>query len=286
MRKGGREGELGEEDGPACPCAAIFTPSPCGIMVSGPPPAQRSSDLEAKASASTSDVDYARFTRTKTPWARRVMPFERIVEHEYQGKGTAEEPYLVIWLDGDAEDPFNKSSLEKWTLAVFVSVATLAVALASSIYSGCTAAIAADLGGSDTVITLGISLFVLGFALGPLIWGPLSEMTGRRNLFLISYSFFTLWNGVAIASPNLAALLVFRFLAGAFGSSPLAVSGWCGVRGYCMHAHRSSSARTRGEQSQTSFEPRSEDWPWLSLPWPPFSAQPWAPSRAASSARA
>lgn len=35
----------------------------------------------------------------------------------------------------------------------------------------------------------------------------------------------TLWNGVAAASPNLASLLVFRFLAGAFGSSPLTNAG-------------------------------------------------------------
>jgi MFS family permease len=36
---------------------------------------------------------------------------------------------------------------------------------------------------------------------------------------------FTLWNSVAAASPNLASLIVFRFLAGAFGSSPLTNAG-------------------------------------------------------------
>jgi hypothetical protein len=175
-------------------------------------------------SQSMQEIDYDKFRNRKYPWARHVTSFERIVKNSYEGKGTEEAPYLVTWLENDEENPFNKGEGEKWSLAVFVSVSTLAVALASSIYSGCTGAIAADLGGSDTVITLGISFFVLGFALGPLIWGPLSEMLGRRNLFLFSYTVFTFWNGVTIASKNLATMLVFRFFAGAFGSSPLAVS--------------------------------------------------------------
>ncbi len=57
------------------------------------------------------------------------------------------------------------------------------------------------------------------------IWAPLSEVFGRRNLFVISYFFHTLWTGVTIASPNFASILVFRFLAGAFGSSPLSNAG-------------------------------------------------------------
>jgi hypothetical protein len=46
------------------------------------------------------------------------------------------------------------------------SFATLAVALSSSAYSGATQEMGRELGGSSEVITLGISLFVLGFAIG------------------------------------------------------------------------------------------------------------------------
>jgi MFS family permease len=105
---------------------------------------------------------------------------------------------------------------------MIVAVSTLAVALASSGLSGATRSIAADFEETrTTVLALVTSIFVLGFAIGPLVWAPLSEIYGRRMTLLVSYFFFTLWNAVAISSPNIAALIVFRFLAGAFGSSPL-----------------------------------------------------------------
>jgi MFS family permease len=171
--------------------------------------------------------DFSKFSKRKTIWSPYSTDFNRIVRHPYKGEGTKESPYLVTWLPGkeDEENPLNIPHFQKWVLAVFVSVATLAVALASSAYSGAVESIATELGGSSTVITLGVSLFVLGFALGPLIWAPLSELLGRRNLFLFTYAMLTLWNSVAAASQTLAQLLVFRFLAGAFGSSPLANAG-------------------------------------------------------------
>lgn len=106
-----------------------------------------------------------------------------------------------------------------------VAIITLAVALASSAYSGAIESINKEFNPSTEVAILGVSLFVVGFALGPLLWAPLSESYGRRPVLLVSYAMFTLWNGVACASPNMASLIIFRFLAGAFGSSPLTNSG-------------------------------------------------------------
>ena len=73
--------------------------------------------------------------------------------------------------------------------------------------------------------TLGVSLFVLGFAVGPLIWAPLSEMYGRQLVFAISYGAFTAFNAATTGSKNIQTLLVLRFFAGSFGSSPLTNAG-------------------------------------------------------------
>ena len=128
----------------------------------------------------------------------------------------------VSWLDKDPENPQTYAQNYKWTVTMTVAISTLAVALASSALSGATSSIAEDFEESrTTVLALVTSIFVLGFAIGPLLWAPLSEIYGRRATLLVSYSFFTLWNAVVIASPNIASVLVFRFLAGAFGSSPL-----------------------------------------------------------------
>lgn len=72
---------------------------------------------------------------------------------------------------------------------------------------------------------LTIALFVLGFAIGPLIWAPASEVWGRRHIYIITYAFLTMWQAVTCAAQNRASILVFRCLAGVFGSSPLANAG-------------------------------------------------------------
>ena len=50
-------------------------------------------------------------------------------------------------------------------------------------------------------------------------------MYGRRNLFLFTYVFFTIFNVVVTASQNVWTLIILRFMAGIFGSSPLTNAG-------------------------------------------------------------
>jgi MFS family permease len=60
---------------------------------------------------------------------------------------------------------------------------------------------------------------------GPLLWAPMSELFGRQILFFITYGALTAFNAGAAGSQNVATLLILRFLAGAFGSSPLTNAG-------------------------------------------------------------
>lgn len=53
----------------------------------------------------------------------------------------------------------------------------------------------------------------------------MSEVYGRRIVLIFSMSLMTLWQAVTVASPNVAGLLCFRFLAGFCGSSTLANAG-------------------------------------------------------------
>jgi len=74
-------------------------------------------------------------------------------------------------------------------------------------------------------MVVGISLFVLGFALGPLLWAPLSEIFGRQVIFFITFAAFTVFNAGCAGANDTATLLVLRFFAGAFGSSPFTNAG-------------------------------------------------------------
>lgn len=181
---------------------------------------------EASASPSHSAADLDQHTLKKTPFRLYTTPFSEIVNHKYEGSGTKDDPFLVEWLPKDHENPQTWAASYKWVQTIFVAMATLSVALASSAYSGAVDSLQAQFHPpKQIIITLGISLFVLGFAFGPLFWAPFSEVVGRRNLFIVTYLIFTLWQGVSIASPNIASLIVFRFLAGFFGSSPLVNTG-------------------------------------------------------------
>ena len=80
-------------------------------------------------------------------------------------------------------------------------------------------------GFSQEVAILTISLFVAGYCVGPLLWGPLSESYGRRPMFIISFVVYAAFQVGCALAKNTASILVFRFLGGCFAAAPLTNSG-------------------------------------------------------------
>ncbi|GAA5841535.1 hypothetical protein JCM3766R1_003979 [Sporobolomyces carnicolor] len=152
-------------------------------------------------------------------------PEKGFTQPTYKGEGTEASPYIVTWQENDPENPMNFSSTKKWLITLNAAFATLCVAFASSVYSGGIRQMIVFFGQDIEVLTLGISLFVLGFAFGPLLWAPFSEQWGRKNIFLVSYFPFVLFNIACARAQNIETMLVCRFFAGFFGSSPLTNSG-------------------------------------------------------------
>ncbi|KAF2164273.1 hypothetical protein M409DRAFT_67840 [Zasmidium cellare ATCC 36951] len=148
-----------------------------------------------------------------------------VLQWQYDGSGTDSEPYLVTWIDHDPRDPMGYTAVQRWTLTLINAGASLAVSFVSSAYTGGAKEIQQELGMGEEVFTLGVSLCVLGFALGPLLWAPLSEIYGRQILFTTTYAGLTAFNAGGAGAKNVATLLILRFLAGAFGSSSLTNSG-------------------------------------------------------------
>lgn len=75
------------------------------------------------------------------------------------------------------------------------------------------------------VSTLTVSLMVIGFCVGPLLWAPMSEEYGRRPTYFISFGLYVIFNIPCALSPNIGGLLVCRFLCGVFASSALSIAG-------------------------------------------------------------
>jgi DHA1 family multidrug resistance protein-like MFS transporter len=70
---------------------------------------------------------------------------------------------------------------------------------------------------------LGVTFYVLGFAFGPTLWAPLSELEGRRLPLVISTFGFTLFSVATATGKDLQTVLICRFFSGFFGACPLAV---------------------------------------------------------------
>ena len=78
---------------------------------------------------------------------------------------------------------------------------------------------------SQEVVTLGLSFFVVGFALGPLLWAPLSELYGRQVVYFVTFMAFVAFNAGCAGAQNTWTILILRFFGGSFGSSPLTNAG-------------------------------------------------------------
>lgn len=80
---------------------------------------------------------------------------------------------------------------------------------------------ARSLGVSNEAIFLSISLFVLGFGVGPLLFAPLSEMIGRKPVYCISIFFYFIFTLPSCLAHNIATMLAARMIAGIASSAPM-----------------------------------------------------------------
>lgn len=77
---------------------------------------------------------------------------------------------------------------------------------------------------SQEVATLGLSLFVVGLAISPMVSSPLSEFYGRRYIYIISMLLFLLFTIPCAVAKNIQTLIIARFLCGLAGSAFLTIA--------------------------------------------------------------
>ncbi|OJJ32214.1 hypothetical protein ASPWEDRAFT_117312 [Aspergillus wentii DTO 134E9] len=133
--------------------------------------------------------------------------------------------YTVNWGENDPSDPRNLSIVRRWFIVVIVSMGSLCVACTSSIYTTTYGQILEEFDCSQEVGTLGLSFFIWGLGLGPLALGPLSELYGRRIIYLCSFAFFLIWLIPCAVAKNIETIIVCRFFNGFAGSAFLSVAG-------------------------------------------------------------
>lgn len=141
---------------------------------------------------------------------------------------TSDGTILVDWYTtDDPENPQNWSRGKKAVVVLQIYLYTLAVYMGSAIFTPSEPYIVEKLGVSPNVASLGLSMYVLGYGLGPLLWSPLSEIPiiGRNPPYMITLGIFVILSIPTAAVNSFPALVVLRFLQGFFGSPCLATGG-------------------------------------------------------------
>jgi len=131
----------------------------------------------------------------------------------------------VVEFDGP-DDPLHAQNWpikKKLFTAAMLGFTTMTSAFGSSIFSSATLAVGVEFGVSSEVSLLGVSFYVLGFATGPTLWAPFSELKGRRLPLIIAMFGFSIFNVANACAKDLQTVLITRFFAGFFGACPLAV---------------------------------------------------------------
>lgn len=144
------------------------------------------------------------------------------------GKTRKENHILVDW-EGP-EDPDNPHNWPLFSKALFLSLImtlTASVYMASAVYTPGVDKIMREFKVGHVVSLLPLTLFVIGYAVGPILFAPMSEKThcGRSSIYISSLFLFVVLQVPTALVKNIAGLCILRFLAGFFGSPALAVGG-------------------------------------------------------------
>lgn len=123
--------------------------------------------------------------------------------------------------EDDIENPHNWTFARRTYITICAVLLVVNATFASASPSGCLESIEEYFQVSSEAAGLTITLFLLGYCAGPLIFAPLSEFYGRRPLFYITFMLYIAFNFLCAFAPNFGALLVGRFLTGTFVSAPL-----------------------------------------------------------------
>ncbi|KAI1451530.1 MFS general substrate transporter [Annulohypoxylon moriforme] len=153
---------------------------------------------------------------TETREGQIPGPVEPDGEHRYK---------LVTFVPNDPENPKNWSKGYKWYCTMVVAVTCFVVAFSSSVVTADIVGVSDEFGVSQEVALLSITLFVVGFGIGPMIFAPLSEVYGRRIIYGTTLLVAVVFIIPGAVAKNIATLLVARAIDGIAFSAPMTLVG-------------------------------------------------------------
>jgi MFS family permease len=96
--------------------------------------------------------------------------------------------------------------------------------MSGSMLAPALSSISRDLNIDDATTQMTLSIFVLSFAFGPMVLAPLSEIFGRKPVWIASGTFYVICSTVCGFANNNELMIAGRFFAGLGASAEFAVS--------------------------------------------------------------
>ncbi|KAL3463808.1 major facilitator superfamily domain-containing protein [Aspergillus heterothallicus] len=133
--------------------------------------------------------------------------------------GTLDPNYEV-----DFEDDNDPANPKNWTLKYkamaigMLSWNTLIIVLHSTSYTSGIAVMGAEFGASNIIVTLGLTFYLIGLAVGSMFMAPLSEVYGRKPVSVVCLAIFTVLIIPCALAKSIEALIIVRFIGALFGS--------------------------------------------------------------------
>ncbi|KAJ7043049.1 major facilitator superfamily domain-containing protein [Mycena alexandri] len=167
--------------------------------------------------------------RTSPTGGRLSGLFDRRASVYSNAPGFVMVDYDLVGWDGpeDPANPKNWSSAKKAFVAACISYLTFAMYIGSAIWTASIPGVMEEFDAGLVRATLGLTLYVFGYAVGPIFLAPLQEIPaiGRTPVYIYTLAIFVGCQAPIALSNNLNVILALRFLTGFFGGTALATGG-------------------------------------------------------------
>lgn len=211
---------LGTLPGRHHPLGSSQGPSPVGLSEESLTVLSRrattvASDLSEDAAQDDAEgTDRESMTRARTATSA-FSTASRLPDYEVtfgDGSGGEEDPRRwPLWYRG-------------WTLFC-ISFATWVVVLYSTSYTASIPGLVLEFNvSSPTVATLGVTSYLVGLAVGSLVLAPMSELYGRRPVYIVCLFCFTLLVIPTGVATSLEEIIIVRFFGAVFGAAMISNS--------------------------------------------------------------
>jgi multidrug resistance protein len=191
---------------------------------------------DSTATAATTGLERTVSRRDTILSAIRSRPVVNEFTHPLSHVKTSKADLVDFDGPDDPYHPLNWPMKKKVITTGIYGTVTMSATWASSSYSAGTRAIAQEFNVGTQTATLGTTLFLFGFGLGPLLWAPLSEIYGRRLAVMVPMFVAICFSFATATAKDIQTIMITRFFGAFFASAPVTNTG--GVLGDIFKADR------------------------------------------------